>query len=146
MLAIKRRVMKKRLVPVLALLAVLCCVPGARAGMIRAYYSGVTVSGAQEQEDLSAGLKALLASRLNGDLIFAVDTPAEADIVISENYARMASVFSVAATATGRDGKVLARVSMMGDGRDELLPVVGRLAKEFSEKVRKVYVPMSAAK
>jgi hypothetical protein len=138
--------MKKHLVPVMAFLALLCSVSGAGAGMIRAYYSGVAVSGTKEKEDLSAGLKALLASRLNGDLIFAVDTPAEADIVIAGSYVGMASVFSVVATATGRDGRELARVSVLGDGRDELIPEVERLAKELSEKVRKNYMPIAVAK
>jgi hypothetical protein len=138
--------MKKDLVAVMAFLALLCSVSGAGAGMIRAYYSGVAVSGTQEKEDLSAGLKAMLVSRLNGNLIFAVDTPAEADIVIAGNYVSVASVFSMVATATGKDGKVLARVSVQGDGRDELIPEVERLAKDFSEKVRKNYMPISVAK
>jgi hypothetical protein len=59
--------MKKDLVAVMAFLALLCSVSGAGAGMIRAYYSGVAVSGTQEKEDLSAGLKAMLVSRLNGN-------------------------------------------------------------------------------
>ena len=138
--------MKKHLVPVMAFVALLCSVSGAGAGMIRAYYSGVAVSGTKEKEDLSAGLKALLVSRLNRDLIFAVDTPAEADIVVDGSYVSMASVFSVVATATGRDGRVLARVSVLGNGRDELIPEVERLAKELSEKVRKNYLPISIAK
>jgi hypothetical protein len=138
--------MKKRIVPVMVFLVLLCSVSGAKAGMIRAYYSGVAVSGKQEKEDLSARLKALLVSRLNGDLISAVDTPAEADIVIAGNYVSVSSVFSLVATATGRDGRVLARVSVLGDGRDELIPDVERLAKELSEKVRKNYMPISVAK
>jgi hypothetical protein len=137
--------MKKHLVSVMVFLALLCSVSGAEAGMIRAYYSGIAVSGTQEKEDLSAGLKALLVSRLNGDLIFAVDTPAEADIVIAGNYASVATVFSVVATATGKDGKVLARVSVQGDGRDELIPAVESLARELSDTVKKNYMPASVA-
>ena len=136
--------MKKHLVPVMVVLAVLCFVSGAGAGMIRAYYSGIAVSGMQEKEDLSAGLKALLVSRLNGALIFAVDTPAEADIVIAGNYVSVASVFSVAVTATGKDGRVLARVSVQGDSRDELISAVESLAKDLSDKVKKNYTPVSA--
>jgi hypothetical protein len=137
--------MKKHIVPVVAFLALFCFVSGARAGMIRAYYSGVAVSGTQEKEDLSAGLKALLVSRLNGDLIFAVDTPAEADIVIAGSYVSVASVFSVVATATGKDGRVLARVSVQGERRDELIPAVESLAKELSDKVKKNYMPIPVA-
>jgi len=135
--------MKKHLVPVMVVLAVFCFVSGARAGMIRAYYSGVAVSGTPEKDDLSAGLKALLASRLNSALIFAVDTPAEADIVIAGNYVSVASVFSVVVTATGKDGRVLARVSVQGDSRDELISAVESLAKDLSDKVKKNYTPVS---
>ena len=133
--------MKKHLVPLIVSLWLLGPVSGAWAGMIRAYYAGVTVSGAQGKEDMSAGLKALLVARLNGALIFAVDTPAEADIIVTGNYAGVASVFSMVATAAGRDGMVLARASVQGEGRDELIPAVGRLAQDLADQVRKAYGP-----
>ncbi|HEX9023221.1 MAG TPA: hypothetical protein VF799_05200 [Geobacteraceae bacterium] len=133
--------MKKLIVPVLVSSLLLGFTPVARAGMIKAYYAGVTVSGAQGREDMSAGLKALLASRLNSDLIFAVDTPGEADIVISGNYVSVASVFSMVAMATARDGRVVARVSVQGEGGDEQIPAVGRLARELADQVRKAYGP-----
>ncbi len=136
--------MKNRTVSCLVLLALCLAAHSASAALIKAYFTGFAVTGAQNREALRGGLQGLLASHLTSAAIFEVDTPAQADVAISGSYVGFGSVFGVEAVAKDSSGMVLARALVEGVGKDELLPAVERLAKELASDVRKAWPPASA--
>jgi hypothetical protein len=131
--------MKKLAVPFILLLAFLCLPPVAGAGMIKAYFTGFAVTGAQNGDEMRTGLKTLLASQLEGALILAVDTPAEADIIVSGSYVAFGAVFSMDAVAKNSAGAFLGRAFVQGEGKGEFVPAVGKLAQDLAGQVRKAY-------
>lgn len=129
--------MGKRTVRFILLLAFLALPHIAGAGMIKAYFKDFAVTGPQNGDEMRRGLKTLLSSRLGSALILAVDTPAEADILVSGDYVEFGTIFSVDAVARSREGTLLARAFVQGDGKEELVPAVGKLASELAGEVRK---------
>jgi hypothetical protein len=138
--------MRKFAVPSFALLALLCSPHFTRAGMIKAYFSHFAVTGAKDREETQKGVENLLISRLAGDAIFAVETPAEADITLTGDYVEFGKVFGIDAVATSREGIFLARAFVQGEGKDELIPAVAQLARDLAGEVRKAAPPPSSLK
>ncbi|HTG82860.1 MAG TPA: hypothetical protein VL949_13000 [Geobacteraceae bacterium] len=136
--------MGKHAVRFLLLLAVLSFPHVAKASMIKAYFSDFAVTGPQRGEEMQRGLKALLASRLGDALILSVDTPAEADILVSGSYVEFGAVFSMDAVAKNSTGAFLARAFVQGEGKGELIPSLEMLARDLADQVRKAYPPPSA--
>lgn len=137
--------MKKLAVPFILLLALLFLVPAAGAGMIKAYFTGFAVTGTRNGDEMRTGLRTLLTSQLEGALILAVDTPAEADIIVSGSYVAFGAIFSMDAVAKNSAGAFLGRAFVQGEGKDELIPAVGRLAQDLAGQVRKAHVPQPTA-
>ena len=131
--------MKKLLQACVFLLTFWLAAHPAGAGMIKAYFTGFAVSGSQDRDEVRGGLQSVLASHLTSAAIFAVDSPAEADLTISGSYVAFGTVFGVEAVAKNNTGGVVARVLVQGTGKDELIPAVERLAKELGADVRKVW-------
>ncbi|HEY6871909.1 MAG TPA: hypothetical protein VI298_04175 [Geobacteraceae bacterium] len=135
--------MRNRAVPFLLLLALLCFAPSAGAGVLKAYFPGVAVTGAQNRDEMRTGLRTLLVSHLTSGGVFAVDTPADADIIVTGDYVEFGKIFSIDAVAKGKDGTFLARAFVQGEGKDELVPAVGKLAKDLVGDVRKGSAPLA---
>ncbi len=131
--------MRNRAVPFFLLIALLCFAHSAGAGVLKAYFPGFAVTGAQNRDEMRTGLRTLLVSRLGGDAIFAVDTPADADIIVTGSYVAFGTIFSIDAVVRNSTGVFLARAFVQGEGKDELIPAVGKLAKELASDVRKAY-------
>src|SRR6266567_1479476 len=85
-----------------------------------------------------------MMSRLTGDTIIAVDSPAGVDITVTGSYVVFGKVFSIDAVAKNSSGNVVARAFAQGDSQDELIPAVGKLAKSLAEEVAKTYVPATS--
>jgi len=131
--------MRKRVVPFFLLLALLCSAHVAGAEVLKAYFPRFAVTGAQNVDEMRGGIQTLLVSHLTSEAIFAVDTPADADIVVSGDYLAFGGVFSIDAVARNRAGVFLARAFVQGEGKDDFIPAVGKLAKELASEVRKAY-------
>jgi hypothetical protein len=130
--------MKKRSVALVALFCILVAVP-ALAAQVRVFVADMNAIGAQNKDDMKATLQTLLSSRLTSDRIIAVGSAAEADAVVTGTYVTIGKVFSVDALAKTAAGKTLTRAFVQGEGQDELIPAVGKLAEKLSAELGKIY-------
>ena len=136
--------MKRPLAATLILLGSLLIPLSAPAATIRAYIADFTVSPA-DSGDLKTTLQRLFASRLSGDGLSAVDTPAEADIIISGSYTLLGKMFSLDAFARNAAGKQLAAAFEQGDSLDSLIPAVGKISSKLKGDIVKQYRQSSSA-
>lgn len=130
--------MKKTLALTLILLSSLFFPLLASAENIRAYITDFTVSGG-DSADLKTTLKRLMSSRLSGDGLITVETPAEADVVISGSYTMLGKMFSLDATAKNAQGKQLAAAYEQGESIDALIPAVGKISSKLKGEIVKQY-------
>lgn len=128
--------MKRSLVATLILLGLLVVPLAASAETIRAYIADFSVSPA-ESGDLKATLKRLITSRLSGDGVTTVDSPVEADVVISGSYTTLGKMFSLDALAKNASGKQLAAAYEQGESVDALLPALGKLSAKLKAELVK---------
>jgi hypothetical protein len=131
-------IMKKQAIALVILLSMLIAVP-AMAAQVRVFVADMNAIGAQNKDDMKATLQMLLSSRLNSDKIIAVGSVAEADVVVSGTYVTIGKVFSVDAMARTVAGRTLTRAFVQGEGQDELIPAVGKLADKLSVELDKIY-------
>jgi len=130
--------MKKHVMALVALLSILLAVP-VFAAQVRVFVADMNAIGAQNKDDMKATLQMLLSSRLNGDGIIAVGSAAEADAIVTGTYVTIGKVFSVDALAKTAGGRTLTRAFVQGEGQDELIPAVGKLAEKLSAELGKIY-------
>lgn len=130
--------MKKQAIALIALLCMLISVP-AFAAQIRVFVADMNAIGAQNKDDMKATLQMLLSSRLNSDSLIAVGSAAEADAIVTGTYVTIGKVFSVDALAKTAAGKTLSRAFVQGEGQDELIPAMGKLADKLSVELVKIY-------
>jgi hypothetical protein len=140
--------MKKiRLLP-LVLMIVLSAIY-AQAAQIKVFVSDMNAIGVQNRDEMKATLQMLFSSRLNGEKIMVVGSAAEADAMVSGTYVSIGKVFSVDALAKTASGKSLTRAFVQGEGQDELIPAIGKLADKLSVEIAKIYssspVPVAPA-
>jgi FG-GAP-like repeat len=107
------------------------------AGQIKVYVAPFIVTGAQSKDDLKGTLQSLLASRLSSDTIIAIDKPAGAEVTVTGSYVVFGKVFSIDAVAKDPDGAVYTRAFVQGDNQDQLIPSIGKLAKDLSSVIEK---------
>jgi hypothetical protein len=111
----------------------------ATAGQMRAHVQEFIVTGAQNKDELKGTLQTLFASRINGDVVKVVDA-AGADVVITGNYTLLGKIFSIDAVARDSKGTLLTRTFVQGEGEDDLIPAIGRLAQQLQQELAKLNV------
>src|ERR1700686_410964 len=136
--------MTKFTIRIIILFSLILCANASWGGQLKAYVSAFAVTGAQNRDELKTALQTLMMSRLTGDTIIAVDSPAGVDITVTGSYVVFGKVFSIDAVAKNSSGNVVARAFVQGDSQDELIPAVGKLAKSLADEVAKTYVPISS--
>ncbi|MBU5614231.1 hypothetical protein [Geomonas azotofigens] len=136
--------MKRSLVATLILLGTLLAAAAASASTIRAYIAEFTVSPA-DNGNLKNTLQRLLATRLAGDGIVTVDTPAEADVIVSGSYTTLGKMFSLDAIAKSAAGKQLGTAFEQGESMDVLIPAVGKVSGKLKGDIVKQFQPAAAA-
>jgi hypothetical protein len=129
--------MRKLIVPLAALVILLAALP-AFAGQVRVFVAELNAVGVQNRDEMKVTLQTLLASRLTGDRIVTVGTPAEADVVVTGTYVTIGKVFSVDALAKTNSGTTITRAFVQGESQDELIPAVGKLAEKLSAELTKL--------
>lgn len=130
--------MKKLITLVAALLLPLVAAP-AFAAPLRVFVAEMNTAGGQSKDEMKPLLQTLLASRLNGEAIVAVGSVTEADVVVTGTYVTIGKIFSLDAMAKTSAGKTLTRAFVQGEGQDELIPSVGKLADKLSAELVKMY-------
>lgn len=130
--------MKKLIVLLVVLLASQIAIP-AFAATLRVYVAEMNAVGVQNKDEMKMMLQTLLASRLNGDGVVVVGSAAEADAVVTGTYITIGKIFSVDALAKTSAGKTLTRAFVQGEGQDDLIPAVGKLADKLSAELVKIY-------
>lgn len=135
----------KRLIVTLAccIIASLFC-SAAIAAQIRVYVEPFAVTGVKEKDELKSALQMLLASRVSGDQVIAVDKAADADLVVSGSYLAFGPVYSLDAAARDKSGKVVARAFEQGEDMNQLIPTVGKLGKKLGDEIAKLSLPEAA--
>jgi len=135
--------MKRLLLPVLVLSMLSVTALCAAAEPVKVFVTEIRVTGVQEKKDFAATLQTLLASRLSGGEILAVESANDADIIVTGSYVVFGKVFSMDAVANVKGGGTLARGFVQGVSADELIPAVGKLAQILGGEIAKDYKPTS---
>ncbi|HEY3309460.1 MAG TPA: VCBS repeat-containing protein [Desulfuromonadaceae bacterium] len=130
--------MKKLIILLAVLLAPLAASP-AFAAPPRVYVTEMNAAGVQNKDEMKLMLQTLLASRLSNDGIVSVGSAAEADVMVTGTYVVIGKIFSVDALAKTSAGKTLTRAFVQGEGQDDLIPAVGKLADKLSAELVKIY-------
>lgn len=122
----------KRGVVILVLVALgLLVGGGALAASLKVQVGEFTVTGAANKEELKGALPALLATRLSGDGVTAVEGAADVAALVTGSYAAFGSTFSIDAVVKSPAGEVLGRSFVQGKAPDDLIPAVGKLAVQL---------------
>lgn len=130
--------MRKLIILFTVLLIPLIALP-VLAAQVRVYVADMNAIGVQNKDEMKATLQMLLSSRLSGDKIMAVGSAAEADAVVTGTYVTIGKIFSVDALAKTSAGKTLTRAFVQGEGQDDLIPAVGKLADKLSAELVNIY-------
>ncbi|MDD5761316.1 MAG: VCBS repeat-containing protein [bacterium] len=101
----------------------------------KTYVSGFTVTGSPDKEELKTTLQGLLLSRLGGERVRIVDTQAESELVVAGSYTVFGKMFSLDALVKSTDGRVFITLFEQGEGRDDVIPALGRLAKKIGAEI-----------
>ena len=98
------------------------------AARVKAFVNRFSVTVTDNREELKQSLQTLLMSRLNSDVIQAVDKSTDADIQIDGSYIVFGTIFSLDALVKTTSGAFVDRVFVQGDSMNELIPSVARMA------------------
>lgn len=123
----------------LAGLLVLAVAVPSFAAQVRVYVAEVNAVGVQNRDEMKLTVQTLLASRLSNDQVIAVGSAAEADVLVTGTYVTIGKVFSVDALARTTTGKTLARSFVQGEGQEELMPAIAKLAEKLAAELGRIY-------
>ena len=133
----------RHLLSILAILTLFITVTGsADAGTIKTYVATFAVADAPESDSLKRTLQDILSSRLNSDQVQLVEKADQADILVSGSYARFGKTFSLDALIKGKNDVILGKVFEQGDGQEDIIPALGRLARKIDAEVAKKFLPV----
>lgn len=90
-----------------------------------------TITGAENAGDLKTVLKNLLSSRIASDDIIAADSADGAVAKITGSYTSFGKTFSIDASVTSADGEILGQRYVQGEGPNDLIPALGKLAEQL---------------
>ncbi len=129
----------KKLITILSVFMIVLTAVPSIAARLKVVVTNIRVTGQQNRDEMQTTLQTLLASRLNGSNIAAVETTAEADIVVNGAYVAIGKKFSIDATVKNAAGKIVTKVFVQGDTEDDVIPAVGLLAKKLIADIAEIY-------
>ncbi len=118
-------------------LCLFCISTIAWGGSIKTCVGDFTVAGAVNKDELKTILQTLLLSRLNSENIVTQEQAAGAEVMVTGSYIAVGKVFSIDAVAKNISGTMQTRAFVQGEGSDELIPAVGKLAKQLGDGIVK---------
>lgn len=117
----------------------------ASAELVKTWVPEFTVAGPANKEELKTVLQGLLSSRLDHERVRLVESEAQADLVVAGSYTAFGKIFSIDALLKSRDGRLMRKVYEQGDGQDDLIPAMGRLAQKIDREMAKAVVATAPA-
>jgi len=126
----------------LLLFALPCTSP---ADPLKTYVSEFTVAGASAKDELKTALQGLLASRLNPERVQLVESKDKAELLINGSYALFGKMFSLDVLIRNTGNGRLAKLFEQGEGQDDLLPAMGRLAQKIDRELARNPVAVAVA-
>jgi len=129
---------------VFAIMTVLLCSIPVAAAPLKVSVAEFKVTGAAGKDELKGALQSMLSSRLAGDNLQVVGADDSPDMTIIGTYIVFGKVFSIDGHIVGRNGKTLGRVFEQGDGADDVIPAIGRVAQKLTAEIGKLSSPVVA--
>ncbi len=124
--------------PILISLILSVAVSGiSNAGATKTHVPPFNVSGAPNSQELKLTLQEILTSRLNPALVQLVEKPDQADLLIVGSYAQFGKMFSLDARIKDTGSDSLTKVFEQGEGQEDVIPAIGRLALKINGEVAK---------
>ena len=113
--------------------------PGvALAGPLKVYLSEFTVTGTPARDELAPALQGILGSRLNRERAEPVDRAEQAELLLAGSYALFGRMFSLDLLIRNTTSGKITRLFEQGEGQDDLLPAMGRLAQQIDRELAKI--------
>jgi hypothetical protein len=107
------------------------------AAPLKTYVAEFTLTGAPNRDELKVTLQGLLASRLNPSQVQLVDKPDKAELQLDGSYAQFGKMFSIDVLLKNLLNGTMTKVFEMGEGQDDMLPALGRVAQKIDRELAK---------
>lgn len=134
----------KLMLSVLAVLVLLTTVAGsAHAAPLKTHIPEFAVTGSPNSQELKQTLQKILASRLNPELAQLVEKPEQAELLVVGSYALFGKIFSMDVFIKSRETGIVAKVFEQGEGQEDVIPALGRLARKIDAELAKKTAPTS---
>jgi hypothetical protein len=114
------------------------------AAPLKTYVAEFTVTGAPNRDELKVTLQGLLASRLNPSQVQLVDKPDKAELQLDGSYAQFGKMFSIDVLLKNSLNGTMTKLFEMGEGQDDMLPVLGRVAQKIDRELAKTPAVVAA--
>jgi hypothetical protein len=116
----------------------------APAAPLKTFVSEFSVAGVPGNDELKATLQRLLAARLDHGQARLVESAEKAELVLTGGYALFGKTFTLDVLLKQRESGAMTMVFEQGDGADELIPAVGRLAQKVDHELAKLALGSAA--
>ncbi|MDD2308197.1 MAG: VCBS repeat-containing protein [Desulfuromonadaceae bacterium] len=128
----------KLFITALAALVLFTTIPvRANAGPLKINVAEFNVSGVPNNDSLKQTLQGILTSRLSPDLVQLVEKPDQAEILVIGSYAQFGKMFSMDVLIKDKGNSSLTKVFEQGEGQEDVLPAIGRLARKIDTELAK---------
>lgn len=117
----------------------LAVVPGASmAAPLKTYVPEFSVTGAPNKDELKVTLQGMLTSRLNPNQVQLTEKQDQAELLVSGSYALFGRMFSLDVLLKNTASGTMTKIFEQGDGQDDLIPAIGRLAQKIERELSRI--------
>ena len=136
----------KNMISVLTALLLLMTFSGTGyANPLKTHVAPFNVTGGTNNHELKLSLQEILTSRLSPDQVLLVEKPEQAEFLIAGSYAQFGKLFSLDILIKNNVNGSLVKVFEQGEGQEDVIPAIGRLAKKIDAEMAKRLTPAAAA-
>ncbi|NTV48553.1 MAG: VCBS repeat-containing protein [Geobacteraceae bacterium] len=131
----------KLIIPVIATLILVFSTSGVvQAAPLKTHVEQFNVVNAPNNENLKQTLQGILTSRLSPDLVQLVEKPDQAELLVIGSYALFGKMFSLDVLIKNKGNGGLIKVFEQGEGQEDVIPALGRLARKIDAELAKIPV------
>lgn len=124
--------------PLVALVALFLSIAAvSHASPPATYVVEFTVTGMPNNQEFKQTLQGILASRLNPEQAELVEKPEQAELLVIGSYALFGKTFSLDVIIKNRENGRLTKVFEQGEGQEDVIPALGRLARKIDGELAK---------